>query len=56
MTVPEILTPRLCLRGCQAGDLDPMAANNADPRVGEWLGGVIGREQTAAARLDACAC
>jgi RimJ/RimL family protein N-acetyltransferase len=54
MSVPELLTPRLRLRGWRAEDVEPMAAINADPRVGEWLGGVVSREQTQA-RLQAYA-
>ena len=41
MLVPRIRTSRLELRGWKAGDLGAYAAINADPRVGEWLGGVI---------------
>lgn len=46
MIIPELLTPRLRLRGWRPDDLEPMAAINADPRVAEWLGGVIGLEET----------
>lgn len=44
--VPELTTPRLRLRGWEPSDHEPMAAINADPRVGEWLGGVIDAEET----------
>lgn len=44
--VPELTTPRLRLRGWDPSDLEPMAAINADPRVGEWLGSVIDAEET----------
>lgn len=54
MSVSELLTPRLRLRGWRAEDSEAMAAINADPRVGEWLGGVVGREETLA-RLQAYA-
>lgn len=46
IVVPELTTPRLRLRGWVASDLEPMAAINADPRVGEWLGGVIDADET----------
>jgi RimJ/RimL family protein N-acetyltransferase len=52
--IPELLTKRLCLRGWQPADVEPMTTINADPRVGEWLGGVIGLEETTA-RLAAYA-
>jgi RimJ/RimL family protein N-acetyltransferase len=46
--VPVIETPRLRLRGWEPEDVDALAAINADPRVGEWLGGVIDRDRTEA--------
>lgn len=41
MSVRELFTLRLRLRGWRAEDSEEMAAINADPRVGEWLGGSI---------------
>jgi RimJ/RimL family protein N-acetyltransferase len=38
-----IETERLILRGWSDEDRGPFAAMNADPRVGDWLGGVIDR-------------
>ncbi len=46
MSVPELVTARLRLRNWQPQDVEPMAAINADPRVGDWLGGTIGVEET----------
>ncbi len=46
MSVPELVTARLRLRDWQPNDVEPMAAINADPRVGDWLGGTIGVEET----------
>lgn len=43
-----IETPRLLLRPWRDEDLDAFAAINGDPRVHDWLGGPISREQTAA--------
>lgn len=43
---PQLTSSRLRLRGWEPSDLEPMAAINADPRVGEWLGGVIDAEET----------
>lgn len=54
MTVPELVTERLRLRAWVLADVEPMAAINADPLVGEWLGGVIQTEETRA-RLKAYA-
>ena len=50
-SVPELLTPRLRLRGWREEDVEPMAAISGDPRVGEWLGGTRDLEQTRAAIL-----
>lgn len=41
-------TDRLRLRAWRLEDVDAMAAINADPRVGDWLGGVIDTEETRA--------
>jgi len=38
-----IETPRLVLRRFREEDREPFAALNADPRVGDWLGGAIDR-------------
>ncbi|MFN3511822.1 MAG: GNAT family N-acetyltransferase [Phenylobacterium sp.] len=38
-----IQTERLILRPYRESDRDPFAALNGDPRVGEWLGGVLDR-------------
>lgn len=43
-----IETPRLILRPFREDDRGPFAALNADPRVGEWLGGVIDRAASEA--------
>ncbi|MBL8770485.1 MAG: GNAT family N-acetyltransferase [Phenylobacterium sp.] len=43
-----IETDRLILRAFREEDRAPMAAINGDPRVNEWLGGPIGREQSDA--------
>ena len=40
-----IETERLILRAFRDEDRAPFAAINADPRVGDWLGGPIAREQ-----------
>ena len=45
----ELRTERLLLRGWRDTDLDPWAAMNADPRVREFLGGPLTREESAAA-------
>lgn len=54
-SVPELLTPRLRLRGWREEDVEPMAAISGDPRVGEWLGGTRDLDETRAAiaRWDA---
>lgn len=44
----RIETERLVLRPWRDEDLDAFAAINGDPRVYDWLGGPISREQTAA--------
>lgn len=41
-----IETDRLILRAFRDADREPFAAINADPRVGEWLGGVRDRAAT----------
>lgn len=46
--VPVLRTERLLLRGWQASDREPFAALNADPRVGEMLGGTLTRAQSDA--------
>jgi RimJ/RimL family protein N-acetyltransferase len=38
-----IETPRLILRNYTEDDREAFAALNGDPRVGDWLGGAIGR-------------
>jgi RimJ/RimL family protein N-acetyltransferase len=45
----ELRTERLLLRHWRDADLDPWAAMNADPRVREFLGGPLTREESAAA-------
>lgn len=40
-----IETERLILRAFTDADREPFAAINGDPRVGDWLGGAITREQ-----------
>lgn len=42
-TSPVIETDRLILRPFRDADRDAFAALNADPRVGDWLGGPIDR-------------
>jgi RimJ/RimL family protein N-acetyltransferase len=49
--IPELLTPRLRLRGWRADDLVPLAEIAADPRVGEWLGGTRTEEEMERALL-----
>ncbi|MFV3076305.1 GNAT family N-acetyltransferase [Niveispirillum fermenti] len=44
-----IETDRLILRPWRDGDLEALAAINADPAVSRWLGGPITRDMTAAA-------
>jgi RimJ/RimL family protein N-acetyltransferase len=44
--IPELLTRRLRLRGWRENDVEPLAAINADPRVGEWLGGTLTEDET----------
>ncbi|HEY3949970.1 GNAT family N-acetyltransferase [Phenylobacterium sp.] len=44
-----IETERLILRTWSDADREPYAALNADPRVGDWLGGVRTKAQTDAA-------
>lgn len=46
MSVPELVTARVRLRNWQSKDVEPMAAINVDPRVGDWLSGTIGVEET----------
>ena len=43
-----IETERLILRPPEDRDRDAIAALNADPRVGEWLAGVMTREESDA--------
>lgn len=43
-----IETARLILRAFREADREAFAAINGDPRVNEWLGGPIGREQSDA--------
>lgn len=45
---PELRTERLLLRGWTPADRIAFAAVNADPRVMEFLGGVLTREQSDA--------
>lgn len=46
--VPTLQTERLCLRGWVADDREPFAALNADPRVMEFLGATLTRDQSDA--------
>jgi RimJ/RimL family protein N-acetyltransferase len=47
MRIPVLNTPRLILRGFEAGDWDALAEMNADPAVRRWLGGsILDRAQT----------
>jgi RimJ/RimL family protein N-acetyltransferase len=43
-----IETPRLILRAPEDRDREALAALNGDPRVGEWLSGVLTREESDA--------
>lgn len=54
MTVEQLLTPRLLLRPWDQADVPTMAAIYADPKVGEWVGGVIGIGETES-RIQASA-
>ena len=51
-----IETARLTLRAPTDADRDAIAALNADPRVGQWLGGVRSRAESDALvdRIQAC--
>ena len=55
-----IETPRLILRRWRDGDREAFAAINADPRVADWLGGPMTRQQSddyiarAEATFDTC--
>jgi RimJ/RimL family protein N-acetyltransferase len=40
---PMLRTERLLLRQWRVDDLGPLAEIHADPRVGEWLGGALGK-------------
>ena len=47
MRIPVLNTPRLILRGFEAGDWDAYAEMNADRTVRQWLGGsILTRTQT----------
>ncbi len=46
LPTPTLLTTRLELRQWTELDRGPFARLNADPRVGDWLGGVISSEQS----------
>jgi ribosomal-protein-alanine N-acetyltransferase len=52
--LPELRTPRLCLRQWQAADLEPFARMNADPAVMEYFPALLSREQSDAivARIE----
>jgi RimJ/RimL family protein N-acetyltransferase len=54
--VPEVLTPRLLLRGWRSGDLGPFARLNADPRVTEHFASALERHESDAlvTRIGAC--
>lgn len=45
---PELRTERLLMHGWTSADRDAFAAVNSDPRVMEYLGGVLAREQSDA--------
>jgi RimJ/RimL family protein N-acetyltransferase len=51
----ELVTTRLRLRAWRPEDREPFAALNADPRVGEFLGGPLDRASSdaVATRIDA---
>ncbi|HKP78933.1 MAG TPA: hypothetical protein VJU34_07380 [Phenylobacterium sp.] len=48
-----IETERLILRAFRDADREAFAAINADPRVGEWLGGMMGRAASDALKRRA---
>jgi RimJ/RimL family protein N-acetyltransferase len=54
-TTPELRTARLRLRAWEEADLEPLARMSSDPRVMEYLPGMLSREQAAAmlARITA---
>ena len=54
--VPQIITPRLVLRGWRVSDRDPFAEMNADPRVSEFLARPVTRDDSddMVDRIDRC--
>lgn len=55
-SAPTLQTNRLILRGWKQQDRAPYALLNADPRVMEWLHGLMSREKSDASadRIEAC--
>lgn len=52
MRIPVLTTPRLMLRGFEAGDWDAFADMNADPAVRRWLGGAVMSRQDTWSQME----
>ena len=52
MRIPILTTPRLMLRGFEAGDWDAFAEMNAEPAVRRWLGGAVCSREQAWSQME----